>query len=160
MPHRQRRSVTAAVLALAATALALGAADAAAQERDTLAAEIAACRMLEDPTERLRCYDEAAEAEAEEGEVVVEEGRAVLELAGSGDFDSDSFTTEAPWHLRWVSEGSIMTVELRDFTGEMITILGNQIGRGEGRSEVSAPGDYILAVRALGDWQLWVIEGD
>lgn len=148
-----------AVSALLAGALVNGSpawAQTAAPER--LAGEIAACRMVEDPTERLRCYDAAADADAEAG--VVDDGRVVLELAGEDDFDSDSFVSPSPWHLRWETEGSIFTVELRDMAGELIGIIGNQIGRGEDRSPVQAPGEYMLAVRAIGAWQLWVMEED
>jgi len=103
--------------------------DAAAQEPEAverLGAKIAACRMLEDPTERLHCYDEAA---GRESDAVVPEG-VILELAGSGDFDSESFTAEKPWHLRWESEGNVFTVELYNVAGEFIDVIGNQFGSG------------------------------
>lgn len=122
-----------------------------------LAAEIAACRMVRDPTERLRCYDAAAGLADEES--VVEQG-VVMQLAGEDDFDSDLFVSETPWHLRWNSRGSIFTVELQDITGELIAIIGNQIGAGENRSEVQPPGEYRVAVRAIGSWQIWVMEED
>jgi len=139
-----------------AIALLAGGGEAAAQER--LQGELAACRMLEDPTERLRCYDALAGSDAEAGEVVAEEGAVLLELAGEDDFDSEGFTAEDVWHLRWESEGSILTVELRDVGGELVAIIGNQIGRGEDRSPEQPPGAYSLAVRAIGAWRLWVIE--
>lgn len=127
------------------------------EEAGRLAAEIAACRMVQDPTERLRCYDAAAGAADDES--VVAEG-VVLQLAGEDDFDSDNFVSESPWHLRWNSRGSIFTVELQDIAGELIAIIGNQIGAGENRSEVQPPGEYRVAVRAIGSWQLWVMEED
>jgi len=140
-------------------ALAVAGAPGAASAEERLAAELAACSMLEDPTERLRCYDALAGSEADAaGEVAVDDGAMLLELAGEDDFDSDGFAAEAPWHLRWESEGSILTVELRDAGGELIDIIGNQIGRGEGRSNDQPPGAYGLAVRAIGAWRLWVIE--
>lgn len=134
-------------------AIALGAAAAGAEEGE-LAAGLATCRMTEDPTERLRCYDALAGAEAKAG---VAEEAAVLALAGADDFDSEGFVVEEPWHLRWDSGGSILTVELREAGGELIDIIGNQIGRGEGRSTAQRPGSYSLAVRAIGDWRLWVM---
>lgn len=159
-PKTVQRAVrgTAGILAagLLATALLAAGGEAAAQER--LQGELAACRMLEDPTERLRCYDALAGSEAEAGEVAAEEGAMLLELAGEDDFDSEAFVPEGDWHLRWESEGSILTVELRDATGELVAIIGNQIGRGEDRSPEQPPGEYSLAVRAIGAWRLWVIE--
>lgn len=133
--------------------------EAAAQEQEAverLAAEIAACSMLQDPTERLRCYDEAA---GRESDTVVPEG-VILELAGSDDFDSDSFVVEQPWHLRWGTEGSIFTAELHNIAGELIGIIGNQIGAGNDRSGAQPPGEYRLSVRAIGKWQIWVMEDD
>jgi len=123
---------------------------------ERLAAQISACAMVSDPTERLQCYDEAA---GREGDTVVPEG-VILELAGSDDFDSDRFRADGPWHLRWDSSGSIFTVELNNVAGELIGIIGNQIGAGSNRSEALPPGDYMLAVRAIGEWQLWVMEED
>jgi len=128
----------------------------AEEKVERLAAEIAACAMLQDPTERLRCYDAAAGRESDK---VVPEG-VILELAGRDDFDSDSFRTETPWHLRWESGGSIFTVELTNASGELIGIIGNQIGAGNDRSEPQPPGEYRLSVRAIGEWQLWIMEED
>lgn len=133
--------------------------EAAAQEQqavERLAAQVAACSMLQDPTDRLSCYDEAA---GREGDPVVAEG-VILDLAGSDDFDSDTFVVAAPWHIRWDSAGSIFTVELQNIAGELIGIIGNQIGAGNDRSDPQPPGEYQLAVRAIGEWQIWVMEED
>ena len=143
-------------LALAGV-LASGAGETAAQEQkalERLAAEVAACSMIQDPTERLRCYDTAIDRETDS---VVPEG-VVLELVGRDDFDTDSFAVDRPWHLRWDSAGSIFTVELHTMSGELIGIIGNQIGAGNDRSAPQPPGEYQLAVRAIGDWQIWVME--
>lgn len=133
--------------------------EAVAQEREAmerLAAKVAACSMIQDPTERLQCYDAAAERESDP---VVPEG-VIIELAGEDDFDSDTFVVERPWHLRWNSAGSIFTAELHTMAGELIGIIGNQIGAGDGRSDPQPPGQYRLALRAIGEWQVWVMEED
>lgn len=129
----------------------------AAQE---LESKLTACRMIEDATERLQCYDKIVAGEAESGNIVATDDETIINIAGENDFDSEVFTAEEDWHLRWTTEGSIMTIELRDFTGELIGIVGNQIGAGEGRSETLEPGEYMLAVRAIGEWEIHAIKGE
>lgn len=131
----------------------------AAQE---LESELTACHMIDDPTERLKCYDKIVEgeSESESGDIVATDEETIINIAGEDDFDSKNFTTEETWHLRWNHKGSIMTIELRDFAGELIGIVGNQIGKGEGRSESLSPGEYMLSVRAIGEWEIYAIRGD
>ncbi|MFC4351263.1 hypothetical protein ACFOW6_06875 [Fodinicurvata halophila] len=129
----------------------------AAQE---LESELTACRMIEDATERLQCYDKIVTGEAESGDIIAADEETIINIAGEDDFDSKVFTAEEEWHLRWTSQGSIMTIELRDFAGELIGIVGNQIGAGEGRSETLDPGEYMLAVRAIGEWEIFAIRGE
>ncbi|WP_022727137.1 hypothetical protein [Fodinicurvata sediminis] len=127
---------------------------------DEIESKLTACRMIEDPTERLQCYDKIVEGESESGNIVTTDEETIINIAGEDDFDSQVFTAEEEWHLRWTSQGSIMTIELRDFTGELIGIVGNQIGRGEGRSETLDPGEYMLAVRSIGEWEIFAIRGE
>ena len=79
-------------------------------------------------------------------------------FTGRDDWDSEPFEVTQPWRVTWQNEGSLLTVELRGEQGEMLDVIGNQIGRGGGRSEVQEPGVYRLAVRGLGGWRVQVVD--
>src|SRR3546814_8908577 len=79
------------------------------------------------------------------------------DLTGRDDWDSQPFEMTKAWRLVWQNQGSLLTVELRAEQGEMLDVIGNQIGQGGGRSEVQEPGVYRLAVRGLGGWRVQVV---
>ncbi|MGF1608777.1 MAG: hypothetical protein ACFCUQ_05235 [Kiloniellales bacterium] len=143
---------------MAGLVMAVGLAEASAQEARTvdltspLARELLSCMEVEDDGQRLACFDRVTEPlvqRAQQDETV---------LQGEGDWDSENLTLERPWRLAWHLEGSILTIELRDGIGRLESIVGNQIGAGEGASEVLRPGTWRLAVRAVGTWEVRVVE--
>jgi len=150
----------AAGLALVLSA-ATGQALAQSGEEDTtkLADQIVYCAGLPSETERLECYDQLAQPllglEKEGGAP-----KAAHSFTGRDDWDSPPFEITQPWRIVWQNEGSLLTVELRGEQGEMLDVIGNQIGRGGGRSEVQEPGAYRLAVRGLGGWRIQVVPED
>lgn len=153
------------LLAAAAFSAALsaeaGAQTRAADDTTKLADEIIDCAGLDDDAARLACYDEVAEPllglepSAEEGA-----GKALHSFTGKDDWDSEVLELTGPWRVVWQNQGSLLTVELRTSQGEMVDVIGNQIGEGGGRSAVLDPGSYRLAVRGLGGWRLQVISNE
>jgi hypothetical protein len=126
------------------------------EDTTRLADQIIACAGMTGEGERLACYDQLAQPllGLEKGEGQAE---AVHSFTGRDDWDSPPFEIARPWRLVWQNEGSLLTVELRGEQGEMLDVIGNQIGEGGGRSEVQEPGVYRLAVRGLGGWRVQVV---
>ena len=158
MISKRRRYAPAVALALAVAA---GSASAQTGEEDTtkLADQIVYCAGLPGESERLECYDQLAQpllGLEKQGEAP----QAAHSFTGRDDWDSPAFEITKPWRIVWQNEGSLLTVELRGEQGEMLDVIGNQIGRGGGRSEVQEPGAYRLAVRGLGGWRVQVIPED
>jgi len=144
---------------LAAGAPALGQ-SVVADDTTKLAEEIIDCAGLEAAEARLDCYDRLAApllglAETAEGDGA---SAALHRFTGKEDWDSEVLDLTGPWRLVWQNQGSLLTVELRSSNGELVDVVGNQIGAGGGRSAVLDPGSYRLAVRALGAWRLQVID--
>jgi len=126
-------------------------------EDDTtkLADEIIQCAGLESDAARLECYDELAGPLMGLEKPADSAGPATLHsFTGKDDWDSEALDFTRPWRLVWQNQGSLLTVELRSEQGELIDVIGNQIGRGGGRSETLEPGTYRLAVRGLGGWRV------
>jgi hypothetical protein len=78
-------------------------------------------------------------------------------FTGKDDWDSQVLEVDKPWRLVWQNQGSLLTVELRSEQDELLDVIGNQIGKGGGRSESLEPGSYRLAVRGLGGWRVQVV---
>ncbi len=131
----------------------------AADDTTKLAEEIIDCAGLDDATARLRCYDKLAAPLVGLEEAPDEAGaaKALHRFTGKDDWDSDVLDLEQPWRLVWQNQGSLLTVELQSAQGELVDVVGNQIGEGGGRSAVLDPGSYKLAVRGLGAWRLQVV---
>lgn len=115
-----------------------------------------ACRELQDPQERLVCFDRevAALAPAEKP------GKpgALMEFNGSGEWTSPEIDIEKPWRVVWSSDQSIFTLERRTADDQLDTVIGFMTGAGEGQSDVGQPGTYRLGVRGSeGSWHLIVV---
>lgn len=130
----------------------------ASDDTTKLADQIIDCAGLDESTERLRCYDElAAPLVGIEEPTADGAGETLHRFTGKDDWDSEVLEVEKPWRLVWQNQGSLLTVELRSEQGELLDVIGNQIGKGGGRSERLAPGSYTLAVRGLGGWRVQVV---
>jgi len=128
-----------------------------AEDTTKLADQLVYCAGLPTGQERLQCYDELARpllGLADEGG----DAAALHSFTGRDDWDSEPFEVRQPWRVAWQNEGSLLTVERLSEQGEMLAVIGNQLGRGGGRSEVQEPGVYRLAVRGLGGWRVQVVE--
>jgi len=126
-------------------------------EDDTtkLADEIIGCAGLQTDAERLECYDAVAAPLMGLEQPSDSEGPGTLHsFTGKDDWDSEVLNFDRPWRLVWQNQGSLLTVELRTEQGELVDVVGNQIGRGGGRSATLEPGAYRLAVRGLGGWRV------
>lgn len=115
------------------------------------------CAEQSEEALRLQCYDAVvqplADARVDAG---FEREHTLFAFSGRDDHDTKTLTFEQPWRARWVFDGSILTVELRLPNGELVNIVGNQIGAGHGTTDVLEPGAFQLAVRAIGKWQIAV----
>lgn len=131
---------------------------AATDDTTKLADQIIDCAGLSESAERLRCFDELAEPLVGIEDPAAEgAGQALHSFTGTDDWDSDVLEVEEPWRLVWQNQGSLLTVELRNEVGELLDVIGNQIGKGGGRSARLDPGSYTLAVRGLGGWRIQVV---
>lgn len=152
---RWSRALTTAAILLAPYA---AVAQTGPEDTTKLADQLVYCAGLTGEQERLRCYDTLARpllGLKEGGETTA---AARHSFTGRDDWDSEPFEVMQPWRVTWQNEGSLLTVELRTEQGEMLDVIGNQIGRGGGRSEVQPPGVYRLAVRGLGGWRVQVVD--
>jgi hypothetical protein len=131
----------------------------ASDKTSELADELIDCAGMADASARLECYDAVAQPllGLEQGEGG--QGPAALHrFTGKGDWDSEVLEIAGPWRATWQNQGSLLTIELLTPQGEMVSVIGNQIGSGGGRSEVLEPGTYRLAVRGLGGWRVQVVD--
>jgi len=130
----------------------------AADDTTKLADQIIDCAVLTGDTERLSCFDELAAPLVGIEEPDVEgTGKALHSFTGKDDWDSDVLEVATPWRLVWQNQGSLLTLELHSDQGELLDVVGNQIGKGGGRSESLKPGRYRLAVRGLGGWRVQLV---
>lgn len=157
---------TAALVLLASLSLAAGAAaqtESSTGEGGTskLGQDIISCAGIEKDEERLSCYDSVAqplaglEQDNAEGETEV-----LQSFAGEDDWDSQVFEVNQPWRVTWQTKANILTIELHGPEGEMIDVVGNQIGAGGGTSGTLEPGRYSLAARGVGSWQIKVLPAE
>lgn len=154
------RSLQSSILAAAAW-LAAGQFPAGAQDAEDPAPaavqQLLRCVDLSEEALRLQCYDAVMEPLADARvDAGFEEEHTLHAFSGRDDHDTETLTMEQPWWARWVFDGSILTIELRLTNGELVNIVGNQIGAGHGNTAVLEPGAYQLAVRAIGKWQIAV----
>jgi hypothetical protein len=144
-----------------AAMLASGGAQAQLPEQDDtteLAEEILSCAALQEEGARLECYDALAQPlMGLEGATREGDASALHSFTGKDDWDSQVLEINKPWRLVWQNQGSLLTVELWTPQEEMLDVIGNQIGRGGGRSEIQDPGTYRLAVRGLGGWNIKLV---
>ncbi len=142
----------------AAALLLIGVAEAPGQDPTTpLANKLLDCAGIEDDAERLGCFDAVTAPLAGIADEEAEE-QAVQVFRGEDDWDSETLQIDQPWRVTWTAKGNILTLELRDQNGELVSVIGNQIGRGGGSTDILDPGVWRLAVRSIGAWELRVIE--
>lgn len=147
-------------LALAG-ALATAGDPARAQGSTELVDELVACTAIEDPDERLACFDAVAEPltglTAEDGEDASE---SLYSFVGKDDVDTETVEIGESWRAVWKSEASVLTIELRGPEGDLIDTIGFQIGTGNGRSNVHSPGSYTFAIRGAGNWRVDIVAAE
>lgn len=165
--RRQIRATTvlAAVFTAALSIGALLASGAAAQSGENSASKLGddliSCAGVEDDQERLACYDEVAQPLAGLEEENAEGGSKVIEsFAGEDDWDSEIFEIDQPWRVTWQTKANILTIELYGPEGELLEVIGNQIGAGGGSSATLEPGRYYLGARGVGSWQMKVLPAE
>ena len=78
-------------------------------------------------------------------------------FAGEDDWDSEVFEVDKPWRITWQTKANILTIELYGAEGELVDVIGNQIGAGGGTSGKLEPGRYYIGARGVGSWQIKVL---
>lgn len=146
----------ATLMLLASLGLAGGAAAQSGENGTSkLGDRLISCAGIEDDQDRLGCYDEVAQPLAGLDEDTAEGNANVLQsFAGEDDWDSELFEIEQPWRVTWQTKANILTIELYGPEGELVDVVGNQIGAGGGTSGTLEPGRYRLAARGVGSWQI------
>jgi len=124
----------------------------------TLADQVIACAAIDANDARLACYDKLAEPLLGLG--AGEESQASADFVGRGHWDSDVFTVNHPFRIVWESRAKTLTIELHGPGGDLLALIGPQIGEGSGRSDkIFDPGDYRVGVRATdGEWRVSAVE--
>lgn len=82
----------------------------------------------------------------------------VVEYSGSGMKTTRPFTVDSSWELQWKASGMVFQVYLQSEDGQMVDILANQQGEGEGSSYSPKTGTYYLEINAMGDWEIKIVE--
>lgn len=103
--------------------------------------DLAACRALSNPAERLACYD-----------ALPLPGATAFQGKGSGM--AGPFTITSPRMLEFESDDAILVAYLLDdATGSVVQNLHHG-GAGAGHFLVERPGTYRLQVNASGGWRI------
>jgi len=84
--------------------------------------------------------------------------RIVTQYSGSGMKTTRPFTVDSSWEIQWKVSGMIFQVYLQSEDGQMVDILANQQGEGEGSSYSPKSGTYYLEINAVGDWEIKIVE--
>lgn len=120
--------------------------------------DLISCASIEEDQARLTCYDDLAQPLAGlEKDNAKGETEVLQSFAGEDDWDSEVFEMAKPWRVTWQAKASILTIELYGAEGELIDVIGNQIGAGGGTSGKLEPGRYYLGARGVGSWQIKVL---
>lgn len=82
----------------------------------------------------------------------------VVEYSGSGMKTTRPFTVNSNWEIQWDADGRIFQVYLQSEDGQMVDILANQQGEGEGSSYSPKTGTYYLKINAMGNWKIKIVE--
>jgi len=84
--------------------------------------------------------------------------RVVAKYSGSGMKTTRPFTVDSSWEIQWKASGMIFQVYLQSEDGQMVDILANQQGEGEGSSYNPKAGTYYLEINAMGEWEVKIVE--
>ena len=123
----------------------------------TISEEIVLCASIEGDSTRLACYDRSVEALI--GESNPEQDDAAHAFVGEGDWTSEVVQMSRPWQVTWQSAAAMLTIELRTADNQFVSLVGSQVGEGEGRTNSLDPGDYRINVSAFnGEWRLLLME--
>lgn len=117
------------------------------------------CTTIKNDTDRLKCYDDAAQAEKQAGENVI----LVGQWTGRDSRALPPFHVDGPWFLGWNLSGddaqssfNFIEIEVRKLDGGYTPHGATSHQIGTGNSFVPASGDFYLQVTATGSWTLAV----
>ena len=83
--------------------------------------DMVACTSIVEDVARLSCYDRSIQP------LLVgpaEEGAAAHAFSGTGDWTSETFEMQGPWHIAWTSTAVLLTLELRKADNSFLTVAG------------------------------------
>jgi hypothetical protein len=82
----------------------------------------------------------------------------ILELSGTGDKQSESFTVVSGWQIVWQTDGGGFAIAVRG-DQDLGTIV-NQDRPASGATSLPSAGTFHLGVTAKGPWSLKVLQGE
>lgn len=97
-------------------------------------------------------YNSTEDSGKKDVETVVEK------YSGNGAVNTRPFHIDSSWGVKWNAKGEYFSISLYTTDNEMLDILANQSGSGEGSSFYPRKGNYFFKVNALGDWKIEVIK--
>ena len=82
----------------------------------------------------------------------------ILELSGTGDKQSESFTVVSGWQIVWQTDGGGFAIAVRG-DQDLGTIV-NQDQSASGATSLPSSGTFHIEVTAKGPWSLKVLQGE
>jgi hypothetical protein len=82
----------------------------------------------------------------------------VLDLSGTGDEESESFTVSRGWQITWQTDGPRFAFAVRG--DEDLGTIVDQTGTSSGANSLPTAGTFYIEVTAKGPWSLKVLQGE
>ena len=82
----------------------------------------------------------------------------ILELSGTGDKQSESFTVISGWQIVWQTDGGGFAIAVRG--DQNLGTIVNQDGPASGATSLPSAGTFHLEATAKGPWSLKVLQGE
>jgi hypothetical protein len=76
---------------------------------------------------------------------------------GRGRKKTRPFAMPGGWEFRWKAKGLVFMARLDSKDGDMVDVLANQDGGGDGASYVAQGGEFTLDINAMGSWTVELV---
>ncbi len=80
-----------------------------------------------------------------------------ISFSGDGIQNTRPFSVDGPWEVQWAASGDLFQVYVFSANGDLVDVMANQMGPGQGSSFQPRGGDFYLQVNAVGSWDLRVV---
>jgi len=102
---------------------------------------------------RLEKYDILAEKLG----LKIAEDPIIKEYSGNGAQTMRPFTVKTAWEIQWDAKGDIFQIYLFDKDGNMLNVVANQQGSGEGSFYSPKKGTFYISTNAMGTWEIKIV---